>query len=170
MKSGSIPAISTMLLLAACGPRPPLADPAPAQPQAETSAAPTLFIPAPGQRVRTVIATRAQSRGTTVASNTPQGVVLERALPQSTETLEAQCGPHVSGRLIRVVLSTMDGRGGTTVTENRFIVDGTNVCPVTLTPEDTAQANAGLQEIRDQAMGTPPRSAGAPVAPATPRT
>lgn len=172
MKSGAIPAISIMLLLAACGPRPPLEEAAPSQPQpqAQASAAPSLFIAAPGQRVRSVIASRAQARGTTVASNTPQGVVLERALPQSTETLEAQCGPHVSGRMIRVVLSTLDGRGGTTVTENRFIVDGSNVCPVTLTPEDVAQANAGLQEIRDQAMGTPPRPTGAPVAPATPRT
>lgn len=157
------------LALAACGPRPPVAEPPP-QPQVQAPSGPSVQIAASGTRVRQVIAARAQARGTTVASNTPQGVVLERALSQSTETLEAQCGPHVSGRLIRVVLSTREAGGSTTVSESRFIVDGGNVCPVSLTPEDVAQANAGLNEIRDQAMGTPPRSAGGPAAPATPRS
>jgi hypothetical protein len=138
-------------------------------PQA-TAPGPSIFIAAPGARVRSVIAARAQSRGTTVASNTAAGVVLERVLPQSTETLEAQCGPHRSGRIIRVILSTRDGPGGTALSEQRFIVDGPEICPVTLTPEEIAQANASLQDTRNQVLGVPPPQAAQPVAPAVPRT
>ncbi|MBN9062239.1 MAG: hypothetical protein BGP06_07450 [Rhizobiales bacterium 65-9] len=172
MKSGAIPAVAAALLLTACGPRPQLAEPAPSAPvaQAPAPATPSIFISAPGQRVRSVIAARAQARGTTVASNTSQGVVLERALPQSTETLEAQCGPHVSGRMIRVILSTQERPGGTTVSENRYIVDGSAVCPVTLTPEEVTQANAALAETRDQVLGIAARAPATSVAPATPRT
>ncbi|WP_342362594.1 hypothetical protein [Terrarubrum flagellatum] len=168
---GALIAAATVTSLAACGPRPPLAEPAaPAEPIPQAAAGPSIVIAAPGARVRTVIATRAQARGTTVASNTPAGVVLERQLAQSTETLEAQCGPHRTGRLIRVVLSTAPAGSGTQVSEQRFIVDGGDVCPVQLTPEDVAQANAGLQEIRDQVLATPRPAAAAPAAPATPRT
>ncbi len=161
------------LTLAACGPRPAAVQPVVATPQPQTQAlVPSVFITAPGQRVRAVIAARAQSRGTTVASNTPQGVVLEREIPSSTEALEAQCGPHQAGRKIRVVLATQDAPGGTTVSEQRYILDGGGVCPVTLTPEEVTQANASLQDTRNQVLGVPPRpAAGAqPVAPATPRT
>ncbi|MET0604918.1 MAG: hypothetical protein ABWZ80_00530 [Beijerinckiaceae bacterium] len=154
------------LLAAACAPRRPVVDAAPKA----VASDPSVFITAPGTRVRAVIAARAQSRGTTVASNTPQGVILERALAQSPEALEAQCGPHQPGRLIRVVLSTANSPGGTTVTEQRFIVDGADVCPVTLTPAEVEQANAALQETRNQVLGVPGSPAASPAAPATPRT
>jgi hypothetical protein len=169
-----LPALAAIgLALSACGPRTAVLQPAAPAPQPQTQAqVPSVFITAPGQRVRSVIAARAQSRGTTVAANTPQGVVLEREIPSSTEALEAQCGPHQAGRKIRVVLATQEAPGGTTVTEQRYILDGGGVCPVTLTSEEVTQANASLQDTRNQVLGVPPRPAAGtqPVAPATPRT
>ena len=158
------------LTVAACGPRPSLVASPSVPVAAQPAAAPSIVIAAAGSRVRAVIVARAQARGATIAANTPQGVALEGPLAQTTEVLEAQCGPHQAGRKQRILLATSEGLGSTTVTEQRFVVDGSEVCPLQLSAAEVAAGNRRLQDLRNQVLGVPPPQAGAPVAPATPRT
>lgn len=161
----------TAAALAGCGTRPSIVEspaqtaPAVVAPQAE----PSIVIAAPGARVRAVIVARARARGATIASDTPDGIALQGPLAQTTEALEAQCGPHQEGRMQRIFLQTREEAGGTVVTDRRFVVDGTNICPIQLTPEELPAARNSLEELRKQVLA-PPRPAGQPVAPATPRT
>ena len=111
---------------------------------------PSVDIFAPGGRVRQVIAQRARQRGTNVVADDARGVVLERALPQTSPVLEASCGPHQPGRRIRIELSTEERPGATLVTEQRFVLDAGGVCPVRLNEADIAEANNSLNELRSQ--------------------
>src|SRR5690606_30597483 len=83
----------------------------------------SITINAPAQRVQRAIISRARARGTTGHAVDARTVVLERALPSSPPALEAMCGPHQLGRVVRVVITTTEAAGGPTrVEERRFIV------------------------------------------------
>ena len=117
---------------------------------APAASGPSVDIFAPGARVRQVIAQRAVRRGTQVVANDPRGVVLERALPQTSPVLEASCGPHQPGRRIRIELLTDERPGVTQVTERRLVLDGGGVCPVRLNAADIDEANRSLNELKQQ--------------------
>lgn len=156
------------LPLAACGTsRPPvISAPQPApQPAPVVASGPSVLIEAPSSRVRSTIAARTAARGGKVAANTPDGIVLEGPMRETTPVLADQCGPHQEGRLQRVLLGTQSTPSGTLVSEQRFIVDGPNVCQVRLTPEEQQQATASLEDLRKQVLAGgagPRRVAGAP--------
>ncbi len=109
-----------------------------------------IVINGPAARVRQVVASRAQSRGTAASLSDPRAVVLERPLQQTPPSLAASCGEHRPGRIVRIVISTFEQGGQTAVTEERFIVDGAIACPVKLTPEDIETGNKSLQELKAQ--------------------
>lgn len=113
-------------------------------------AVPYVDIAAPGNRVRAAIAERARSRGTKVASNTRDAVVLERELPSTAPALEASCGPHQPGRKVRIILSTEEQPGRTVVAEQRYVIDGQAVCPVRLNPADMDEAVKALDQLKMQ--------------------
>jgi hypothetical protein len=155
---GSALSVCALALLAAACASPRQAPVPPALPASgvvSQGGTPSVIITAPSQRVRQLIAARAQQRGTGVASNTARGVVLERPLPQSSEVVEASCGPHQPGRLIRVLLATSEIGVQTQVSESRFIIDGRTICPLRLTEKDVQDANASLDQLRAQAESSP---------------
>lgn len=132
----------------------PVSVPVPAR---AAPAGPAIAIAASSERVRQVVASRARARGTAVARNTAQGVVLERQLAQTPPVLEESCGPHREGRLVRVVLSTFPDATGTRLVEERFVVDGGDICPVQLTEADVEEANRNLADIKAEAERTAQR-------------
>ena len=119
-------------------------------PPPSAAAGPSVEIRAPGEQVRRVISQRARSRGTDVVADDQRGVVLERALAQTSPVLEASCGPHQPGRRIRIELSTEERPDTTLVTERRFVLDAGGVCPVRLNEADIAEANNSLNELKAQ--------------------
>jgi hypothetical protein len=52
---------------------------------------------------------------------------------------------------VRVILSTQEAGGRTSVTEERFVVDGARVCPVQLGEADMTEAMRSLAELKAQA-------------------
>jgi hypothetical protein len=146
-------AIVTALIascLAACGAPTRQSGP----PSVQGPAVPHTEILARGQVVRSVIAERARSRGAMIASNTVRGVVLERVLPETSPVLQQSCGPHIPGRKVRIILSTDEQAGRTIVAEQRYIVDGTNLCAIQLNAVDVSEANRSLDELKQQVEGT----------------
>jgi len=147
-----LPVLVPGFLLAGCvgvSPRPTqVSGPVPA---ARAPSGPTIDIAAAPERVRQVVAARARARGTAVVENSALGVVLERQLAQTPPVLEEACGPHRPGRIVRVTLSTSGDSAGTRLVEERFIVDGRDVCPVPLTDSDIEEAGRGLAEIKAEA-------------------
>jgi hypothetical protein len=137
--------------LAACGPQNRPVATAPVS--AVNPGVPFVDIAAPGPRVRAAIAERARSRGTKVASNTRDGVVLERELPSTTPALEQSCGPHQQGRKVRIILSTDEQPGRTVVSEQRYVVDGAGVCLVRLDRADMDEAVRSLDQLKQQIEG-----------------
>lgn len=125
----------------------PVATPAPA---ATAGGVPTVEVAAPGNMVRDILVARARSRGAN-PTLTAAAVVIQRALPSTNETLAASCGPHQPGRAVRVVLGTEPIAAGTRLTEQRFIVDGQNICPLALNAADVAEAERSLGEVKQQA-------------------
>ncbi len=115
---------------------------------------PNTEVLARGQVVRSVIADRARSRGAIIASNTQRGVVLERVLSETSPVLQQSCGPHVPGRKVRIILSTDEQAGRTIVAEQRYIVDGANLCAIQLNAADVNEANRSLDELKQQVEGT----------------
>jgi hypothetical protein len=128
----------------------PTPTPTPVVTQPAPAAGLNIFINGPAVRVRQVVASRAQSRGTAASLSDPRAVVLERPLQQTPPSLAASCGEHRPGRIVRIVISTFEQGGQTAVTEERFIVDGAIACPVKLTPEDIETGNKSLQELKTQ--------------------
>lgn len=126
-------------------PPPPAATFAPPAPNV-----PTVDIAAAPDVVRDVLVKRARARGS-APTLTASAVVIERQLPSTNETLAAACGPHVPGRAVRVVLGTDAMPTGTRVTEQRYIVDGSRICPIPMTDADMAQSRASLGEVKTQA-------------------
>jgi hypothetical protein len=112
----------------------------------------SIVINAPAQRVQRAIVSRARARGTTGQAVDQRTVVLERALPSSPPALEAMCGPHQLGRVVRVVITTDEAAGGPTkVVERRFVVDhGVKPCPVKLSQGDIESGNKSLEELKAQ--------------------
>ncbi len=149
-------ALATGLALAGCArigdpfgssPPAPVAAPAPAP---TAGGVPTVEVAAPGNVVRDILVTRARSRGAS-PTLTAAAVVIQRALPSTNESLAAACGPHQPGRAVRVVLGTQPIATGTRLTEQRFIIDGQNVCPLPLNAADVAEAERSLGEVKQQA-------------------
>jgi len=111
----------------------------------------TIVIRAPAQRVQAAIISRARSRGTGGTVANPRTVVLERALQQTPPGLEAVCGAHQLGRIVRIVISTNENPPGETqVEERRYVVDGAKNCPVKLSPGDIESGNKSLEELKLQ--------------------
>jgi hypothetical protein len=132
------------------GPSAPAPQPAAVAPAPTMGTTPTVMINAPAVTVREVLVSRARSRGAS-PTLTAAAVVIQRELPSTNEALAAACGPHRPGRAVRVVLGTEAAGLGTRVTEQRYIVDGTNVCPLPLNEADANQAVASLNEVKAQA-------------------
>eukprot|EP01036_Dinobryon_divergens_P001370 gene1370-1783_t len=85
---------------------------------------PSIAVNAPPKRVQDTIIARAQRRGTTILGANLTGVTLEIPLRQSSEVVVRQCGEHRDGRTLRVYLETVANGPGTTVSEDRFVIDG----------------------------------------------
>jgi hypothetical protein len=112
---------------------------------------PSVVINASPQRVQDTINARARSRGTTVLGTNRTGVTLEVPLRASSPVVIEQCGPHQNGRMLRVYLETLPNGGGSTVTEDRFVIDGgTRTCKLQLTQTDIDDANKSLVDLKQQ--------------------
>ncbi len=130
----------------------PSQQPAIRAPSAQVQASvPTLEINAPLKTVRDAIISRAKARGTSVESVESSGVVLEKVLQQSPVALENSCGPHKTGRKIRVLLGTADQGATTLVSEQRFVVDDGVECRVQLTQDVVDDARRSLNELKSDA-------------------
>ena len=120
-------------------------------PPSQQANVPTLEINAPIKSVRDAIISRAKARGTSVVSVEPSGVVLEKTLQQSPPALENSCGPHKTGRKIRVLLGTSDQGQVTLVSEQRFVVDDGTECRIQLTQDVVDDAKRSLNELKSDA-------------------
>lgn len=111
---------------------------------------PQVFVSAPVQVVRDVISDSAARRGTTVRL-VGDGLVLEAPLAESRAEVVSQCGEHRPGRLTRVVLRTVPQGSGTLLSEERFIVDGGNVCALAMSTADASQSREALTRVKQTA-------------------
>ncbi len=133
-------------------PQPAAMQPAPAPAAiATTTVRPSITIAASPKRVQDTILARAQRRGTKIVGSNQTGVTLEAPLANSTEVVVQQCGPHVPGRAQRIYLETLPSGSSTTVSEERFIVDGDRACQLQLTPEDVENGNRALADLKREA-------------------
>jgi hypothetical protein len=112
---------------------------------------PSVVINATPQKVQDTITARARSRGTNILGANRTGVTLEVPLRASSPVVTEQCGAHQDGRTLRVYLETLPNGGGTTVTEDRFVIDGgSRTCKLQLTQTDIDEANRSLGELKQQ--------------------
>ncbi len=131
-----------------------------------TGEKPNMTINAPVQRVQDAIIRRAQSRGTTIVGANRTGVTLEVPLKASSPVVVEQCGEHRDGRNLRVYLETLPNGPGTTVTEDRFVIDGgTQSCQLRLTQTDIQDANKSLADLKQQSEAPRTASASRPADP-----
>jgi hypothetical protein len=122
---------------------------------------PSIVINETPQRVQDTIIARARSRGTNVLGATRTGVTLEIPLKESSSVIENQCGPHTSQRTIRVYLETLPNGPGTSVAEDKFIIDGgAKTCQLVPTQADIEGSNRSLADLKQQSET--PRTAAAP--------
>ena len=122
---------------------------------------PTMVINATPQRVQDAITARAKTRGTTVLGANRTGVTLEVPLKASSKIVEDQCGPHKPDRTLRVYLETSPNGPGTTVSEDRYVIDGgATSCKLQLNQADIDDANKSLADLKQQAETT--RTASSP--------
>jgi hypothetical protein len=175
-------AISATALLAGCnstgnpfsnpfGSGPSRPQPAPAVQPAPAPAAnrvtPTVTINTAQARVQDTIIARAKRRGTNVLGANNTGVTLEIPLGQSSDSIAQQCGAHKDGRAIRVYLETIpNGPRATIVNEQKFIVDGSNVCNYAPTETEVADSNRSLADLKRQSEQRSTASASRPGDPA----
>jgi hypothetical protein len=128
---------------------------------------PSIAVNAPPKRVQDTIIARARQRGTTVLGANLTGVTLEIPLKQSSEVVVSQCGPHRDDRTLRVYLETLANGAGTTVSEDRFVIDGGSTsCQLQLTQADVDGANRSLAELKSQSEVPRTASAQRPADPA----
>jgi hypothetical protein len=133
----------------------------PAQPPAAAGGRPSMVINATPKRVQDTIIARAKTRGTTVVGANSTGVTLEIPLRASSPVVVQQCGEHKDNRTLRVYLETLPNGSGTSVGEDRYVIDGgTTSCQLSLTQADVEQANKSLAELKQQSEA--PRVASAP--------
>jgi hypothetical protein len=136
-------------------------------PPAATGGRPSVTVNASPKRVQDTIIARAQRRGTTILGANLTGVTLEIPLRQSSEVVVSQCGPHRDGRTLRVYLETIANGPGTTVSEDRFVIDGgTTSCQLSLTQADVEEANRSLADLKSQSEAPRTASAQRPADPA----
>ncbi len=139
----------------------------PQQPLPATGGRPSMVINASPKRVQDTIIARAQRRGTTIVGSNQTGVTLEAPMSASSEVVEAQCGAHKPGRTQRIYLETLPNGPGTTVSEDRFIVDGgASSCQLSLTQADVEGANRSLADLKQQSEAPRTASAARPADPA----
>jgi hypothetical protein len=131
--------------------------PVAANPQAAGAGGrPSVVVNVPPARVQATIMDRAKTRGTMVLGANQTGVTLEIPLRQSSEVVVQQCGPHRDNRTLRVYLETLPNGPGTTVSEDRYVVDGgQSSCQLKLTQADVEDANRSLEDLKRQAEGAP---------------
>ncbi len=133
----------------------------PAQPAAASGARPSMVINASPKRVQETIIARAKKRGTTVLGSNSTGVTLEIPLRASSPVVVQQCGEHKDNRTLRVYLETLPNGSGTSVGEDRYVIDGgTSSCQLSLTQADVDEANKSLADLKQQSEA--PRVAAAP--------
>jgi hypothetical protein len=112
---------------------------------------PSMAINASPDRVQETIIARARSRGTNVLGSNSTGVTLEVPLRASSQIVTEQCGPHQNNRTLRVYLETLSSGTGTSVTEDRFVIDdGARTCKLQLTQTDIDDANKALADLKQQ--------------------
>jgi hypothetical protein len=130
----------------------------PAQPPAAAGGRPSMVINASPKRVQDTIVARAQRRGTTVVGANQTGVTLEIPLKASSPVVVQQCGEHKDNRTLRVYLETSPNGPGTTVSEDRYVIDGgASSCQLSLTQADVDEANKSLADLKQQSEA--PRTA-----------
>ncbi len=123
----------------------------PAQPPAAAGARPSMVINASPKRVQDTIIARAKRRGTTVLGSNSTGVTLEIPLRASSPVVVQQCGEHKDNRTLRVYLETLPNGSGTTVGEDRYVIDGgASSCQLSLTQADVDEANKSLADLKQQ--------------------
>jgi hypothetical protein len=133
----------------------------PQSPPAAAGGRPNMVINATPKRVQETIIARAKTRGTTVVGANSTGVTLEIPLRASSPVVVQQCGEHKDNRTLRVYLETLPNGSGTTVGEDRYVIDGgASSCQLSLTQADVEQANTSLAELKQQSEA--PRVASAP--------
>jgi hypothetical protein len=147
-------------------PRPQPVAPQPAPQTGTLLPNPTVTINATPARVQETIEARAKRRNTTVLGATATGVTLEIPLRQSSDPIVQQCGAHRDGRALRVYLETVPDGRRTIVTEQKFVVDGTNVCSYAPNEGDVAESNRSLADLKRDAEGR--TAAASPNRPADP--
>jgi len=112
---------------------------------------PSMAINASPERVQETIIARARTRGTNVLGSNRTGVTLEVPLRASSQIVTEQCGPHQNNRTLRVYLETLPNGPGTSVTEDRFVIDdGSRTCKLQLTQTDIDDANKSLADLKQQ--------------------
>jgi hypothetical protein len=132
----------------------------PQQPAAAAGGRPSMVINASPKRVQDTIVARAQRRGTTVVGANQTGVTLEIPLKASSDVVVQQCGEHRENRTLRVYLETLPNGSGTTVSEDRYVIDGgASSCQLRLTQVDVDEANKSLADLKQQSEA--PRTASA---------
>jgi hypothetical protein len=141
---------------------PPVAPPqlpvVPTPPPPAAGGRPSMVINASPKRVQDTIIARAQRRGTTILGANQTGVTLEIPLRQSSEIVVQQCGEHKPNRTLRVYLETLPNGSGTTVSEERYVIDGgQSSCQLRLTQSDVEEANKSLADLKQQSEA--PRTA-----------
>jgi hypothetical protein len=121
-------------------------------PRADPNAAkPAIYINASQSAVHEELTRRAAQRGTKIVEVAKSGVKLEVGLNQSSPIVEIQCGPHQVGRVLQVVVSTEPFGSGTAVTEDRFIIDGSDRrCKLNLTSSDLEEGKGTLAGLKRQ--------------------
>jgi hypothetical protein len=139
------------------------------QPAAATGGRPSMVINATPKRVQDTIIARAQRRGTTIVGANQTGVTLEAPMANSNSVVETQCGPHKTGRTQRIYLETLPNGSGTTVSEDRFIIDdGSKSCQLTLPQADVEAANKSLADLKQQSEAAPRTASASAPRPADP--
>jgi hypothetical protein len=147
----------------------PAQQPPSAQQPSTASGRPSIFINAPPKRVEETIIARAQRRGTNIVGASPTGVTLEIPLKASSIAIEEQCGVHKDGRTLRVFLETLPSGIGTTVSEDKFVIDGgASSCQFLPKQADVDESIKSLADLKQQSEAPRTASTSAAQRPADP--
>lgn len=120
------------------------------EPPAQTFVAqrsPEVIVNAPLSVVQSVIVENANARGSRLIDVGGGGLALETPR-ETTREMEAACGPHQPGRVVRVILRVREQGERTRLSEERFIVDRGRACPMPLVQDDVQQAMGALSRVK----------------------